>query len=301
MILYKYKSWKENEYIPIDKQFGRKMLTEKSIFFSPPSSLNDPYDIAIPHNYRAEELTDENILKSLHQTKKPDVTDEMCLERLNSGIFQNGKYVAEAYPYIKEMMDKKVGVFCLSELNNDILMWGHYANCHQGYAVGFDSDELLKFLKSHSNEDKVIYLGRVNYEKELPYFPMPCNSEENDTFKISLGTKFKNWKYEEEHRFLIINPNGIENRVVKFPCQLVKEVIIGERIDNESRNEILCAVLKNYPNAVLKEVKLNLHTYKLEVEEITHVPASLLKQTEHTPLVAVLPIIEKMIGIINFI
>ncbi|MEY4903762.1 MAG: hypothetical protein RLZZ292_1577 [Bacteroidota bacterium] len=267
------------------------MLTENSIFFSAPSSLNDPYDIVIPHNYRAEELTNENILKSLHQTKKPNITDEMCLERLNSGVFQNGKYVAESYPCIKDKVDKKVGVFCLSELNDDILMWGHYANCHQGYAVGFDSDELLKFLESHSQEDKVLYFGKVKYDDKLPYFPMPCNSNDTDDFKISLGTKFKNWEYEKEHRFLIINPNGIENRVVKFPCELVIEVIIGERMDNESRNEIFFTVLKNYPNAVLKEVKLNLHTYKLEIEEITDVPASL----SPTPLKAVLDIVEKMI------
>ena len=33
-------------------------------------------------------------------------------------------------------------VFCLSELDDSVLMWSHYADQHQGVVLGFDTEAM---------------------------------------------------------------------------------------------------------------------------------------------------------------
>ncbi|HRI59001.1 MAG TPA: DUF2971 domain-containing protein [Saprospiraceae bacterium] len=141
MLLYKYRVWNQGAYLPIAEQFQRKILTERQIFLASPSSFNDPYDIAIPRHFKKEEMTRDNLFKKLYNTFQGNISDDekikLCNERIDSGVFENGQYVVESHPLIKDAYAKKTGVFCLSSKNDDILMWAHYADLHKGFCLGF--------------------------------------------------------------------------------------------------------------------------------------------------------------------
>ena len=42
---------------------------------------------------------------------------------------------------IDAFLNLNIGILCLSEVRDSILMWGHYTDSHQGFVIGFDSDQ----------------------------------------------------------------------------------------------------------------------------------------------------------------
>jgi hypothetical protein len=94
---------------------------------------------------------------------------------------------------------KNYGVLALSEVNNNILMWSHYADKHCGICIEFqrtDTNEL-------GNWD---YCLPVLYQQELPSFN-PLELEDSKAVTQALSTKGQYWKYEQEWRILTYESN----------------------------------------------------------------------------------------------
>jgi hypothetical protein len=99
-ILYKYRSWSD--------QYQKKFLTDNQIYFAAPEQFNDPFDAALPYQYKEEEMTDDNIFIKLIEIEKKAASHksdaeihEAAYKRQASGIFENGRYWQEFYPELK--------------------------------------------------------------------------------------------------------------------------------------------------------------------------------------------------------
>lgn len=154
---------------------------------------------------------------------------------------------------------KKIGIYCLSSVKDDILMWSHYAESHKGLCLEFDTTK------------EIVYFGqafKVNYSNEYPSI---------DVIKIGLGkdneyrkvvlTKSKHWEYEHEWR--IIKPQGFGGAGIhRFQAELLTGVILGALITAEDRDKVVDWV-KNYPTKItLYEAKINRTKYQLDIEPI---------------------------------
>lgn len=118
---------------------------------------------------------------------------------------------------------KNYGVFSLSEPNNNILMWSHYADEHRGLCLEFertDSNDL-------GNPDHCI---PVIYDDELPAFKAEDLTTPGSISKI-LTAKGRFWDYELEWR--IISRDG--NKEFPFPGDLTG-VIFGFRMPEPQRD-----------------------------------------------------------------
>ena len=90
------------------------------------------------------------------------------------------------------------GVSCLSESENSLLMWAHYANNHRGFCVEYDLLEISRIL--NFSAIPVIY----SEERTCFDFFNP-QTIENDTLKLfirSLTSKSPEWSYEKEWRII---------------------------------------------------------------------------------------------------
>ncbi|QNL45149.1 DUF2971 domain-containing protein [Oscillibacter hominis] len=90
------------------------------------------------------------------------------------------------------------GVSCLSESENSLLMWAHYANNHRGICVEYDLLAINNMLKFTAVP--VIYSG-----KRTCFDFLNPQSIENDTMKLfiqSLTSKSPEWGYEQEWRII---------------------------------------------------------------------------------------------------
>ena len=122
---------------------------------------------------------------------------------------------------------KELGVFCLTEVNDNILMWSHYANQHKGFCIEFE--------RSDHN-----YLGGeacvpVFYpeDDQLPIYK-PFDVIRPESFAGIATTKAKLWSYELEWR-MISREKG--NRPYALPGDITA-IIFGERMDKKHRQTI---------------------------------------------------------------
>jgi hypothetical protein len=160
-ILYKYRNWKDPHH--------KNLLIKNELFMSPPSWLNDPFDCRIFENYLkfvdTPEKKEEYILDSL--SKNADSFNELNLSELQAREILTDRlkdtlhYQVRSEVIGSEIDDKHIGIACLSEEWNSILMWSHYAANHKGYCIGFDE----KRLRYSQLFDKI---KRVEYSKKYP-------------------------------------------------------------------------------------------------------------------------------------
>jgi len=182
--LYKYQSCNERTF---------SNLRKGCLWFSKPESFNDPFDCDI--NFEIVDVTREN-LRLLFGHMRESVQDKM---RFDEKYLDNGdindvfagdaiKFSLMATSHVKKQW-ASIGITCLSEKHDDILMWSHYTYGHQGFCLEFDTtyspftetgkDTLIRV--SYSDLYPPLSLSDILHNK-LP--PLP---------KKLLGTKSLHW------------------------------------------------------------------------------------------------------------
>ena len=162
--LYKYRVWEE----PCkEKQFQRRLLTDRELYLASADQFNDPFVAAIPFKYKDEDLTPDNVFLKLLKTGKqrwPGILEKdlhrRAFQEQMSGKFESGQYWKESYQEFKEDNAKNFGILSLTSKKDHLLMWSHYADSHKGFCVGFDKYVLYELTGGT--------LAVVQYEKELP-------------------------------------------------------------------------------------------------------------------------------------
>ena len=173
------------------------------------------------------------------------------------------------------LMDSVVqGCLSMSEINNNILMWSHYAQNHEGFVIGFDSDheyfnygvepvvysDKRPFLDpTQPNQDASIFYTKSNdwsYEKEIrkiQNFIEPVVLENGNSF-ISYPEEVPS-KYD---------PRLSEIKLFEFPKESISSVVLGWKSTEELKSRIVEVLRKNEMNDV-SLLKACPHKYKYEM------------------------------------
>lgn len=114
-------------------------------------------------------------------------------------------------------------------------MWSHYANGHQGFCVGFDYSKLLELFDRYADDDRLIDDHSIEYCGNYPILN-PSEMKNEEVVKRQITIKSSDWKYEKEHRFILI---GETKKKVLLPDGIVSEVILGCRMPSEHMDEII--------------------------------------------------------------
>ncbi len=121
---------------------------------------------------------------------------------------------------------KNYGVLALSEVNDNILMWSHYADKHRGICIEFERTD----TNDLGNWDHCI---PVLYQQELPSF-YPLELENSKAVTKALSTKGEYWTYEREWHILTYESNK------RFPLPgNITSVIFGLNMLQKDRDAIL--------------------------------------------------------------
>ena len=95
-------------------------------------------------------------------------------------------------------MRSEMGIACLSESDDSLLMWAHYANNHYGMCVEYELMEINRQLEF--TPVPIIYS-----ERRACLDSLNPDTVERDTTKVfieSLTTKSLEWRYEKEWRII---------------------------------------------------------------------------------------------------
>lgn len=179
--LYKYYS---------DSLRNLENVKNNKMWYSSPIHFNDVFDCEI--------TTDEKKLFESTLQMCPSVQNV----RVGSPVWKNLK--AETRKSAKEMQDlfagmrSGIGVSCLSESDDSLLMWAHYASNHCGMCVEYELLEINSQLKF--TPVPIIYS-----EERICFNSLNTTTVERDTTKMfleSLTTKSPEWSYEKEWRII---------------------------------------------------------------------------------------------------
>ncbi len=246
--VYKFRNW--------DNNFHRAILIHNKIYVPSVSELNDPFDFQLAIDFSLLN-TDEKINQWLDHsmsdylnTVQPSKTDWLKIETVRNNyknsIKSDPKTFSQKYLYkVLEFHNKHLGILCLSEVWNNILMWTHYSHNHTGFCIGFNKESI-------KNSGFFGQGGAVNYCTNYPRInPLKWNENDLETMFIESHTKSYDWHYEKEYRFVKIwHPEipTFQDRIFEFDDSLVNEVIVGFSISKDNEKEIrdLCCK-KNIP------------------------------------------------------
>ena len=144
---YKYSSWApvswDLYYKEEVKCKGRENFENNCLYFSSPEKFNDPFDCNLEFDCsnisesglqeRLFKLADENNVKFNSELEK-----ELQIIAMAKNIIGNGGDTSQINKWLAGSFIKSIGVACLTEVPDSILMWSHYAQNHTGYCIGFD-------------------------------------------------------------------------------------------------------------------------------------------------------------------
>jgi hypothetical protein len=244
-ILYKFRDWGNSDH--------QKILTEQELWLAHPKTLNDLHDVTVPLKFKPEEVDDPSFqkklrqaLQSMHPHIPPGSRDfETICENQTELIKADPDHFQKNYRVIRDGNDFDIiGIFCLGESSTDVLMWGYYGNGKNSFCVGFDTIGLVK--KLYCTFSKVRYTPNV-----ITWSFLADEEQLNDT----LYTKHTDWQHEKEWRFVTPLIDSDKDRSVRFDKSLIKEVILGPKIDKQSQEHIIKTLKIEY-NSVVKLYKI---------------------------------------------
>lgn len=234
------------------------ILLDNMIRFTQPNQFNDPFEIKLAVK---DIMDDESIaaylknhiigmLKQKYE-ENHEIQEKMSFEKFEE--YARGKIPQIQRDIIElskttnlkqtvlskhdEEFNKKLGILSLTTKEDNLLMWAHYCNSHQGFVIEFNHEN--DFFNQDLDKKNILgKLKEVHYSFDRPY----KNLAEHDIEGAYL-TKSKEWEYENEYRmFLPFKKayNLISDNIYlfKFPPNMINAIYCGVNMSYENKNKI---------------------------------------------------------------
>ncbi|MBP3709667.1 MAG: DUF2971 domain-containing protein [Treponema sp.] len=162
---------------------------------------------------------------------------------------------------VRETEMKEVLVCSLTETDNDILMWSHYASSHKGFVVEYDMKKLNEI-----NERQIEIFSHVEYSDSIVYRSFSAQDSDKDIVQ-AIYHKSLCWEYEKEVRSVVYgSPDSIggEYKDVQLPEESISAVILGSYFMSETKGNIPSILKPWYEGYKLHYMQLQADKYKLE-------------------------------------
>ncbi|WP_333590924.1 DUF2971 domain-containing protein [Brevundimonas sp.] len=223
--LFKFLSLADGQYPPWQDRVSAYL--EGKAYLSSPLAFNDPFDclppVLLPKTLDEFEEQKPAFAQRLHQSMPhmsvADITSVIDQAIGNSSIDAFTEITRESF----NNSGAQMGVFCLAECIQSVLMWSHYADNHKGIALRFEFRGRL--------DCGLMPLFKVRYSSEraaLTAFFSGDNQAEAIT--TALCTKAEFWKYEQEWRF--VEPAGA-GKTIEFDPKVITSIVLGAKTRDE--------------------------------------------------------------------
>lgn len=275
------------KYVPPE----RIDITESlCICFSRRPSFNDPFDLnPVTPSFTQEEweaITNDTLKKrhlvEVARGSQMSLEAYLTTQKEEKAFLvnvwkHNARWLREqAAERIGKRIDGEFGVFCLTEIENDLLMWAHYAKDHSGMMIEFDPTRLKPPSEPSLYEEKLEIVSRVEYSDDRPQISWTGKITDSGIFLV----KSPQWGHEREWR-AIRKLSDCDHRkptsegtvhLFKLPPEAIKRVVIGCRMEARSVHDAVSA------NPALKHVKLqkaviNMEHFRLDYVDLDEMPA----------------------------
>ena len=216
-----------------------RLLVKNEAYFRSRNQLNDPNELRPEIVFDGPEKAMRLFVRELVQQRsgRLSLAKRLQEERKVMHIYKNPEQLRKM---LHDILDR-LGIFCLSETDNEMLLWSHYADAHRGVCIEFDTK--VGFLAA---------ARQVTYGDKRPIVNRLVDSL-IEIGEKSMLSKLKAWAYEREWRIIarwrdeerirrFIAQHNVSAHVqafmlaqngpgyYSFPSKAIRSVILGARV-----------------------------------------------------------------------
>jgi hypothetical protein len=242
-----------------------KKILNGSVRFTQPTAFNDPFEL-LPEFVIPANATEEKVsiaFDILAQRRHPPVGD---IDIVPEGSLSSDPTARD----IVKDLNETIGILCLAQARDSLLMWSHYAEQYCGAVIEFDASHPF-----FANQIEVEYRSSRPRKDFQAFLQAPVPLAE-------LCTKSDQWRYEGEVRIVRllsdchsvgVDPRGFPVFVQAMPMEAVKSVTMGERMSVPDQREIYELIKDTDVGLLLAAIEHSGFTFRHERVKF-NVPAS---------------------------
>ncbi|WP_077228647.1 DUF2971 domain-containing protein [Sphingomonas hengshuiensis] len=249
--LYKYRT-------PFRPQLerDRDIIVGSRLWAASPLAFNDPFDCFPFVDLSGSEREKRQWVKRYgmrHFAPAPRHKRRRMVQQIEQGLrvsFRQGVPNADAgaQDAWRDVL-ARTGVVSLAERADDMLMWGYYADSHQGYCLEFTT-----------NKEPFMLANRVKYADERPVFRL-FDPDRSDLMERLLLQKASFWRHEREWR--IARMQGIG--AIEFPPECLTAIILGANISRDDEAALRQMASDGQHAIAIRRARLDAKSFKLTI------------------------------------
>ncbi|QHD50143.1 DUF2971 domain-containing protein [Vreelandella aquamarina] len=291
---------KHHFYKYMSVETALKVIANQSLRWSSPLKFNDPFDhqIGFTFEFGGQEIgqavyheMERIVFGGKSEFQEPSLFTEVALrlqgiadrlpkDAIMEDFAEAAQEIADNFPYHVARLHDEIQeqlthsrVLCISERNDNVVMWSHYAEEHRGV--------VLKLRCIDKLDNTLLAARRVDYSRQFPKFPSLGQYVRHLTGEKPLNlaaltwdmafTKHSDWAYEKEwrvHMPLLNEPPGDGYTLINEHPSVFGAVYLGCRMTDEDRGRILEAVEKHIPHAQAFQAKRSDASFDIAFEEV---------------------------------
>lgn len=245
-------------------------IVNSEFYFPSPLMFNDPFDCR--SSFSIDDASDDDFsafFRLILQAGEPNSSPEEVDDKVNAVMEKQlhrepawREHHQNVWTKSVEEQSGSLGVLCLSEVNDDILMWSHYADNHRGFCLQFDKAGIESSLSN---------CKPVRYRDSYPTLNEVVQCDLTEMTHLYLLSKSRHWAYEREWRILF-DPERQSpkpgNRVVAYDTGLLTGIIFGCEMPSDTRRFVQNLV-RHRDGIKIYEAEKSKNDYKIRVEDRT--------------------------------
>ncbi|SHG90699.1 DUF2971 domain-containing protein [Marivita hallyeonensis] len=254
-----------------------------NLFLSPIVAQNDPFD-CFPY-YNTSKVRDIKKFEEDHLKRKLVVSEKSFEKKFGNlprkqrqrekkwfkWSYKNRQLENKIIEKMLELERQKTLIACFSEINDNILMWSHYADSHSGVCLIFgvtDQDdhfanEYLPMSIIYSDDRPEITTIDVIKFTNQDELKGKFDEDRDRIFDALVRQKPCVWEYEKEWRIQHKSEDG--SAYYHVPSIELKGMILGLRMDKDVRT----SVIERYSSRLeLFQTNTEKNTYKIGISRL---------------------------------
>jgi len=246
-IVFKYRDW--------DNDNHKRILTDNEIYYASPYECSEAHELTLEKDY--SDITEGDIYNYMYTTAPekgfttPEQRHEIAKIMVKKTPFNDPRYRINIETKFKQILNKRLSVFSVSEHRDNANLWNVFAKNETGFCVGLSPESMFHSGAIFGKAAKVKYYPANNPPKIKAALLKPFDDTVEETYELiySLPDFFSD---EDEFR---ITKLDIPSRRIQITHDCYKQIILGSNISDKSKSEIVELTKRNFPECQIYQAK----------------------------------------------